>query len=576
MAKSWWGRFALLLVTVVFSVFYVVPTLFGLNPETSKFPVKQKMNMGLDLQGGLYMVLGVDFNRVYRDVLDRQGQGLENVFKDKNIPFTSVKTLRDASLGEDPRIEITFPEGQVTKAKEFIKSDYVSLRLAEEKGNVIQLGLSREFRQDIKDRTITQSIEVIRNRIDEFGVSEPSIVSQGTDRIVVELPGVKDIERAKELIGRTARLEFKLVNDKEMSPAQIASLVQSIEDEHKISYVEGKMKFSEYTRLINEKAKGKIPESNEILFERVKSFPGAPENQNRIPYLIHSRVEVTGDDLQDAGVGINPENRRPEVNLSFNPKGTVLFDKVTGEHIQERLAIVLDNVVHSAPVLQSRISNGRAVITLGQTMGDRAMMEAKDLATVLRAGALPAQLDFLEQRVVGPSLGQDSIHKGAMAALIGAAAVFLFVTFYYRLSGLIAVVTLLLNVLFVLACLVGLEATLTLPGIAGIALTVGIAVDSNVVIYERIREEIRLGKSVVSAVDSGFQKAFRTILDANVTNAAAALVLLVYGTGPIKGFAVTMLVGIVTTLFTAVFACKLIFDAYVTKLSSDRNAQISI
>lgn len=576
MTKSWWGRFALLIAFVVLSVLYVAPTVFGLNPETSKFPVKQKMNMGLDLQGGLYMVLGVDFHRVYRDVLERQGAGLENALKDKGISITSLKALKDASLGEDPRIELTFPEGQAAKAKDFIKSDYVSLRLAEEKGNVVQYGLAREFRQDIKDRTIQQSIEVIRNRIDEFGVAEPSIVSQGTDRIVVELPGVKDIERAKELIGRTARLEFKLVNDKEMSPAQIASLVQSIEEENKISYVEGKMKFSEYTRLINEKAKGKIPENNEILFERVKSFPGAPESQNRIPYLIHSRVEVTGDDLQDAGVGINPENRRPEVNLSFNPKGTVLFDKVTGEHIQERLAIVLDNVVHSAPVLQSRISNGRAVITLGQTVGDRAMMEAKDLATVLRAGALPAQLDFLEQRVVGPSLGQDSISKGANAAMIGSLLVFVFMIIYYRVSGVIAVVTLILNVLFVLACLVGLEATLTLPGIAGIALTVGFAVDSNVIIYERIREEMRAGKGAVAALNSGFDKAFRTILDANVTHAAAAIVLLVYGTGPIKGFAVSLLIGVVTTLFTAVFACKLMFDLYVSKLGTGRDAQISI
>jgi preprotein translocase subunit SecD len=244
---------------------------------------------------------------------------------------------------------------------------------------------------------------------------------------------------------------------------------------------------------------------------------------------------------------------------------------VTGDHIQDRLAIVLDGIVHSAPVIQSRIGGGHGQITLGQGDGDQLMKEAKDLAIVLRAGALPAQLDFLEQRVIGPSLGQDSIRKGAVASLVGSLAVFIFVLLYYRVSGAIAVASLVLNVLFVLASLVGLEATLTLPGIAGIALTVGIAVDSNVVIYERIREELRLGKRPRGAVEAGFQKAFRTILDANVTNAAAAFVLLVYGTGPIKGFAVTMLIGIATTLFTAVFVCKVIFDWYL-KVTEDKGA----
>jgi protein-export membrane protein SecD len=227
-------------------------------------------------------------------------------------------------------------------------------------------------------------------------------------------------------------------------------------------------------------------------------------------------------------------------------------------------------------VIQSRIPEGRGQITLGQGSGDDVMKEAKDLAIVLRAGALPAQLEFLEQRVVGPSLGADSIHKGAMASLIGSAAVFLFIMIYYRVSGLIAAVSLLLNVIYVLAILVGLEATLTLPGIAGIALTVGIAVDSNVVIYERIREELRHGKRPHGAVEAGFQKAFRTILDANVTNAAAAIVLLIYGTGPIKGFAVTMLVGIITTLFTAVFVCKVIFDLYLRRLEEKNATTVSI
>lgn len=574
MTKSWWSKFGLLVFFVVMSVIYIYPTVTNLNPETSKFPFKQKINYGLDLQGGVYMVLGVDFNKVYHEIVDRQGQSLLSRGKDSNLGLKKVAMVADAPK-DDPRVEVEYDAAQTTAVKELLKKEFWTLRLLDEKPGVLHLGISREYKTDVRDRTIAQSIEVIRNRIDEFGVAEPSITSQGTDRVVVELPGIKDVERAKELIGRTAKLEFKIVNDKGMGQSQIAALVQKIEESNQIKFDEGKMKFSEYTALINEKAKGQIPEGSAILFERSKEFPGQQTFQ-RIPYLVFNRADVTGEDLQDASVGLDPETRRPEVSLSFNPKGTVSFDKVTGEHVGERLAIVLDNVVYSAPVLQTRIANGHARITLGMANPDKVMQEAKDLATVLRAGALPAQLEFLEQRVVGPSLGQDSILKGTHAALIGSLAVFLLIGIYYRVSGLIAVVSLVMNVLFVLACLVGLEATLTLPGIAGIALTVGVAVDSNVVIFERIREELGLGKNIHGAVESGFQKAFRTIMDANVTNAAAAIVLLVYGTGPIKGFAVTMLIGIITTLFTAVFACKVMFDWYLHRVERRGGQTLSI
>lgn len=577
MSKTWWSKFFLLAFFIVLSVVYVYPTLSGMNVETSKFPFKQKINMGLDLQGGVYMVLGVDFNRVYREVLDRQGHSMTEAMKGKGVTVKSVTAVKEGVSPEDPQLKVEVDAAQLAKFEEELKKDYgFTLRLiADSNPADLRLGLAREYKTEVKDNTLKQSIEVIRNRIDEFGVAEPSIVSQGTDRVVVELPGVSDVERAKDLIGKTARLEFRIVNDKAAAAAQLAALVQQIEEEHKISFVEGKTKFSEYTAQINEKAKGKIPADSEIVFERVKEFPGS-ENSQRIPYLIFSKTDVTGDDLQDAGVGINPETQRPEVNLTFNPRGAVAFETVTGNHVGERLAIVLDNIVHSAPVLNQKISGGRAVITLGQSNPEQIMQEAKDLATVLRAGALPAQLDFLEQRVVGPSLGQDSIKKGAMASLIGSIMVFVFVIFYYRVSGVIAAVTLALNVLFVLAFLVGLEATLTLPGIAGIALTVGLAVDSNIIIYERIREELRAGKNPHGSIESGFQKAFRTILDANVTNAAAAVVLLMYGTGPIKGFAITMLIGIITTLFTAVFVCKLLFDLYLKRIESRGGQTISI
>lgn len=575
MTKAWWGKFSLLVFFILLSVVYIYPTVTNLDVEKSKFPFKQKITLGLDLQGGLYMVLGVDFNRVYRDIVTRQSAALIDGMKEYGVTVKSVEMIRDGTQADDPLALVVVDQAQSAKFKEMLKEHFWTLRTVEETQGKIKVGIARQHKTEVRERTLTQSIEVIRNRIDEFGVSEPAITSQGTDRVVVELPGIKDADRAKELIGRTARLEFKIVNDKAMGPAQVAGLVQQIEEEHKIKYVEGKMKFSEYTRLINEKAKGKIPADSEIAFEKVKGFDQT-ETLERIPYLLFSKVDVSGDDLQDANVGMNQETQRPEVQLTFNPKGAVTFEKVTGDHVGERLAIVLDNLVHSAPQLNSKIAGGRAVITLGQMNYEKTMQEAKDLAMVLRAGALPAQLEFLEERVVGPTLGQDSIEKGAIASIIGALAVFLFVTFYYRVSGLIATFSLIFNVLFVLAFLVGLEATLTLPGIAGIALTVGIAVDSNVVIYERIREELRAGKNISGAVEAGFQKAFRTILDANVTNFAAACVLLAYGTGPIKGFAVTMIIGIITTLFTAVFACKVMFDFYLKRLIDRGSTTISI
>jgi protein-export membrane protein SecD len=562
MTKAWYGKFILFLFLTGLSAVYVYPTIANLDLEKTKFPFKQKVNLGLDLQGGLYLVLGVDFNKVYKDVVERQSSSIQQRLKEKGFTTSTVKFVREGYPPEDPRIIISVDSTKKQEIHDLIKNEYgFILRFAGEKANEYEMGLTREYRGDVRDKTINQSIEVIRNRIDEFGVSEPSIVSQGTDRVVVELPGIREVERAKALIGQTAKLEFKIVDDQSMPPAQLMTLIADIEKQNNLTYKEG-TKFSEYVRKINESAKGKIPEGTEISFER-EQHPELNGGTNRIPYLLKSKTEVTGEELVDAFVQPDPETRRPDVSFSMNPRGATLFARVTKENIRKRLAIVLDGVVQSAPVIQSEIPGGHGRITMGASDGDQLMKQAKDLAIVLRAGALPAQLEFLEQRIVGPSLGQDSIKSGAMASVIGCLVVFLFITFYYRFSGVIAVASLVLNVLYVLACLVGLEATLTLPGIAGIALTVGIAVDSNVVIYERIREELRLGKGLYSAVESGFQKALHTILDANVTNAAAAIVLMLYGTGPIKGFAVTLLIGIVTTLFTAVFVCRLMFDLYL-------------
>jgi preprotein translocase subunit SecD len=573
MSRNWWTKFLFLIAMTALGAVYVYPTVANLNLETTKFPFKHKINLGLDLQGGLYMVLGIDFNKVFHDVVERQGESIKERAKDKDIVVTDVKMRTEGLSADDPHVVLTYPAAKHDEFYALIKKEYWTLRFADDKPGTFELALSSDFRTDVRERTVSQSIEVIRNRIDEFGVSEPAITSQGTDRIVVELPGVKEVDRAKDLIGRTAKLEFKMVDDTSMNMGQIQSLVSDIEKANNVTYKEGQ-KFSEYVQKINDFAKTKIPAGDMISFER-RQIPGSPETV-RVPYLLHAHSEITGDDLQDANVTLNQERGNPEVAFSLNPHGASVFGKVTKESVGHAMAIVLDNIVYSAPVINSAIPDGRGVITLGRGNNDQTMKEAKDLSIVLRAGALPAQLDFLEQRVVGPSLGADSIKKGALASIIGTVAVFIFISIYYQISGVIAVVSVILKDLGVVGGVGGVGATLTLPGIAGIALTVGIAVDSNVVIYERIREELGLGKGIHGAVEAGFQKAFRTIMDANVTNALAAIVLLTYGTGPIKGFAVTLLIGIVTTLFTAVFVCKVIFDAYLQSVENRRGTTLSI
>ncbi len=566
MSKKWWSKFSLLAVVTVVAILMVAPTF--LKSGAGRMPFSKKINLGLDLQGGLYLVMGVDFNKVFREVTERQmGSFLERL-KEKGVSVTDSKLRTEGVPADDPRIRFKVDAAKKSQILDIQKQDYPSLRLTENEGESLEFGLSNEFRNDNREKMLNQSIEVIRNRIDEFGVSEPQISSQGNDRVVVELPGIKDVERAKSLIGRTAKLEFKMVDEEALRSIALPELVAKIEKEKNLEFKEGgDLKFSDYVRQINEAAKSQIPEGDEIAFEKSGTM--------RVPFLLKGKAEVTGGDLQDAQVSPDPETNRPQVAFELNARGAANFEKLTGDNIGKRLAIVLDGIIHSAPSINAKIG-ARGVITTGGGAYEEALRESRDLAIVLRAGALPAQLELMEQRVVGPSLGADSVAKGAFASLLGILAVFLLTAVYYRISGLIAVASLLLNVLLVLAILVWLEATLTLPGIAGIALTVGIAVDSNVVIYERIREELGLGKSLTAAIEAGFDKAFKTILDANVANGIAAVILMMYGSGPVKGFAVTMIVGIVTTIFTAVFVCRVFFDFYLKKLEERGAKTLSI
>ena len=337
------------------------------------------------------------------------------------------------------------------------------------------------------------------------------------------MPGVKDPGRAKSLIGRTALLEFKLVDE-----------------EHSLE----------------EALKGNIPEGDEILNEvRVDRQSG---RRSSSPLLLKSKTLLTGESLESATVQIGDRFGEPHVSIKFNSQGAADFERITGENVKKRLAIVLDGSVHSAPVIQERISGGNAQIT-----GSFTMDEARDLAIVLRAGALPAPVSILEERTVGPSLGRDSIEQGIWSCLIGSLCVVLFMIIYYRLSGMVADLALILNIVLTLGTLAAFRATLTLPGIAGIVLGVGMAVDANVLICERIREELRLGKTPHAAVDAGYAKAFLTIFDSNLTTLIAAMFLFGFGTGPVKGFAVTLSIGLIASMFTAVFVTRIIYDYFI-------------
>ncbi|MBP9682246.1 MAG: protein translocase subunit SecD [Bacteriovorax sp.] len=561
MKTSWWVRFSALLVFVVLAVLVLLPTVIKFD-ESGPYPIKSKMNLGLDLQGGLYMIMGIDFKKVYKDEVLTYARKVELLLKEQEIIVTPG--AMDLSDPMDPKLSMTFSKASdIEAAKKKIKEFYAgNIRITKEENGKIEMALASLVKKQIEEQSVGKSIEVIRNRIDEFGVTEPEILAQGSDRIVVQLPGVRDIERAKELIGKTAKLEFKMVNDT-LSP-QVTTAWLEKAAKAGITYKKGD-RFSEYLKKINEFLKADIPEGHELAFE--KNTNKATGEEANIPFVVETIAKITGDDLADARVQIDQQKNDPYVSMDFKPAGAKRFEEATGANIGRRMAVILDGNVYSAPVIQAKIGGGHAQITLGGGGADfnKTMSEAKDLALVLRAGALPVQLDFLEQRTVGPNLGADSIEKAKMASIIGCTLVFIFAVLYYRFSGVIAVVTLLLNVLFTVAILVAIEATLTLPGLAGIALTVGMAVDANIIIFEKIRDELRRGISNYKSYELGFASALWTVLDAHITSAAAGLCLLNFGTGPIRGFAVTLLIGIVVTVYTAYYVSHLLFELYMDK-----------
>ncbi len=508
---SWKSIFVLAVILI--AIIYLIPTI-----QSGWWPHK-KINLGLDLQGGMHLMLEVETEKAVENNIERISQELRSFLKSERIRQTGLNVM------SGNQIEVKLPDNEnLSKFDALINEEFAGLETSRNSGGdatVVNIRLPQAEGDNIKDMAVRQALETIRNRIDQFGVSEPDIRRQGENRILIQLPGVKETERAKDLIGKTALLEFKLVDEEND---------------------------------VNAALKGTIPKDDEILYE-YDLDPQTGQRIGQVPYLLKKRTLLTGAQLTDARVQIDSQYNEPYVSIAFDKKGARIFEKITEENVKKRLAIVLDNRVYSAPVIQEKIAGGQARIT-GRFNAD----EANDLAIALRAGALPAPVKILEERTVGPSLGSDSIRQGLISMCIGGILVVLFMALYYKGSGLIANFALLLNIVLISGGLAAFQATLTLPGIAGIILTIGMSVDANVLIFERIREELGLGKTPRAAVDAGYNRATLTILDANVTTLIAALVLFQFGTGPIKGFAVTLSLGVIASLFTALIMTRQIFE----------------
>jgi preprotein translocase subunit SecD len=480
------------------------------------FPLGQRINLGLDLQGGMHLVLEVEAEKAVESTTERLVNELTESLKKAGLSGAEVRKIDYKQL----MVKIS-DVVQVNTVVDTVKAFSSLVPAGTQGGTELTYKLDDQTVQRILENAIDQALETIRNRVDQFGVAEPTIQRQGARNIVVELPGVEDSSRAIQLIGRTARLEFRLVDES-----------QSVDDA----------------------LKGRVPAGSEVLYER--KVNKQTKEVTRTPYLLKKQVLLTGDVLTNAKMELGSRFGEPYVSIELNSDGARLFERITTENVGKRLAIVLDDTIYSAPAIRERIGGGRAQIT-----GSFTDAEAKDLAIVLRAGALPAPVRIEENRTIGPSLGQDSIREGITAGVIGSLLVVLFMIVYYHLSGVVANVALMLNILILLAGLGYLHATLTLPGIAGIVLTIGMAVDANVLIFERIREETRTGKPPRTAIDAGFTRAWSAILDGHVTTLIAAAMLFQFGTGPVKGFAVTLVLGMIANLITAVFICKVIFES---------------
>ncbi len=554
-------RWTLILIVLFLAVFWTIPNV--VDTKNISYLPKSKIVKGLDIQGGIHLVLGVDTESYMKDKMLRLAKTFKEDLTKETILFSDITT---ASSPKPSFIIKTSSAGDVDKIKEYVNKNYPgTFQAIDDVPNQIQYSYFDNAERDLKSQVVKQAIEVIRNRIDSYGTLEPNIATQGEDRILVQLPGIEDSQKAKDLINTTAKLEFMIVDDT-FDAAKLQPMID--EAEKKGNYTLGKtedngLEYMAYVARINEDLKTLIPENREIVFEK----PEAVESltQSRTPLLVKNDEVVTGSMVEEAYVSRDPQSGRPEVAFQMSVDGRKPFGELTGKNVKSRMAIILDKVMKTAPNLQSKITDaGR--ITLGSSNYEQMFDEAEFISRTLRAGALPATLQQLEERTVGPTLGTDSVKKAEFAGLVGSALVVTFMISIYGIMGLIASIAVGLNVFLILATLSTMGSTLTLPGIAGIALTVGMSVDANIIIFERIKDELKKGTGLLIAIKDGFSDALSGILDSNVATAITCVMLIVYGTGPIRGFAVTLIIGVITSMFTAVFFSRSCVDFMVKNL----------
>jgi len=505
-----WKKILVLLVTVL-GIAYAAPNAIpGDGAEGGGFLPGQKINLGLDLQGGSHLLLRVDMDVVVNERLEGMAETVRLEFRQNNLRFSGLAVRDDAV-----NISIRKPEDD-TAARAVFAGFGPAVSITAD-GTAFRLAFTEQGLIDLQSQTIEQSMEIIRRRIDPDGTKEPVIQRQGADRVLVQLPGVDDPEEIKRLLGRTAKLTFQLV-DTSITAQEV-------------------------------RQRGRAPSGSVLL---------PADDDSGEAFVVEKRVMVSGELLESAQASFD-QNNRPAVTFALNAEGAKKFGRVTGANIGRPFAIILDGKVVSAPTIQSQIFGN------GQITGDFSVAETNELALVLRAGALPAPLIILEERSIGPGLGADSIAAGQFASVIGLVLVAIYMALSYGFFGGLAVAALTINIILIVAALSALQATLTLPGIAGIVLTMGMAVDANVLVFERIREELGKGRSAIAAIDSGYQRAISTIIDSNLTTLFAALFLYIFGSGPIKGFAVTLGIGILTSMFTAVMVTRLLIVIWVER-----------
>jgi len=597
MERTWYWRLGLVLAVLFWSVWQLVPTwsYFRLPPAERNGAAyeqsvprwapdaKKHLNLGLDLQGGILLAMGVDVDRAVKAKVVRRADEIADFLKGKNVPVTSAGPSAD---GYRVEVRTTDP-----KQVEQVVQDFYGAEMSAPGGapeGTVWFAFRPDVIKNFKEKAVEQAEKTIRNRVDKWGVTEPDIKRKQNAQIQIQLPGFKDPAKAKDLLGRTAQLEFKIVDDdssvldslrNEMPPCPQGPdggialplpvtgcyFVEQVDlpsgVRRQSTYVAAG-KRTELETIIEKSLKPRISRDQEIGIGEVSFGQGLVKERFYRTYLLRAKTELTGDYISDARPSVDNSKGAgdPVVAFAMSPEGSRLMERLTTENLGRRMAIVLDSKVESAPYIQGKISsNGQITLGTGRNYQEK-FQEANDISIVLKAGALPAPVTIFEERTVGATLGPELVRQGTIAALVGLAAVMLFMLLYYRMSGLIADVALVENALLVLAIMSLLGSTLTLPGIAGFVLTLGMAVDANVLINERIREELRAGKTVRQAVNQGYDKVFWTIVDSHVTALVAAVVLMQYGSGPVRGFAVTLIIGLVASMFTSIVVTRVIVD----------------